>query len=205
MAYSLIIAVIWTPNPLQHVLYWIAFTAILVTTILRGEDLTTLGVGRGGFASSLWIVGIALTFAAVTAWAAYRLHTLHSLFGQAPLSAHIWGYFIWAVMQQFLLQSYFLPRFLRLASNRFLAVLCVALLFAIAHIPNPVLTVATFAWGLCCCFLFLRHRNIYTLGLAHGILGICFAITVPDHLHHHMRVGLGYLHYHQRFAAPPHP
>jgi membrane protease YdiL (CAAX protease family) len=78
------------------------------------------------------------------------------------------------------------------------------LLFAIAHIPNPVLTVATFIWGFCCCLLFLRYRNVYTIGIAHGILGICFAITVPDRFHHHMRVGLGYLHYHQRLSARPH-
>ena len=49
------------------------------------------------------------------------------------------------------------------------------------------------------CPFFLRYRNLYALGLAHGILGLCVAITVPDALHHHMRVGLGYLRY-----RPPH-
>ena len=203
LTYGLILAVIWTPNPLQRVLYWTAFAVVLVTTLLRREDLTTMGLGLQGFLPSLWIIGLALALAAITAWTALRLHTLHPLFGQAPLFAHIWGYFIWAVMQQFLLQSYFLSRFLRLTSSRWRAVAAVALLFAIAHIPNPVLTFTTFALGLCCCLLFLRYRNIYTLGIAHGILGICFAITVPDHFHHHMRVGWGYLHYHQRFESKP--
>ena len=204
LAYGLIIAVIWTPNPLQRLLYWTAFATILVITLLRREDLNTLGLGRRGFASSLWIVALALAVAAFTVWAAFRGHTLHSLSGQAPLFGHVWGYFIWAVMQQFLLQSYFLARCLRLTPNRWLAVLSVALLFAIAHIPNPVLTIATFIWGFCCCLLFLRYRNVYTIGIAHGILGICFAITVPDRFHHHMRVGLGYLHYHQHLSARPH-
>jgi hypothetical protein len=27
------------------------------------------------------------------------------------------------------------------------------------------------------------------------MLGLCFAICVPDSLHHHLRVGLGYLRY----------
>jgi len=204
LAYGLIIAVIWTPNPLQRVLYWIAFAAILGMTLLRGDDLTTLGLRQRGFASSLWIVALAFAVAAFTVWAAFRLQTLHSLFGHASFLTHVWGYFVWAIMQQFLLQSYFLTRFLRLTSNRWLAVLFVALLFAMAHIPNPVLAVATFVWGICCCVLFLRYRNIYTLGLAHGILGICFAVTVPDHFHHHMRVGLGYLRYHQRSSPRPH-
>ena len=204
LAYGLILAVIWTPNPLQRVLYWTAFAAILVTTLLRRENLVTLGLGPRGFASSLWVVGTALAAAAGITWAAFRLHTLHPLFGQAPVFAHIWGYIVWAIMQQFLLQSYFLARCLRLTQSRWLAVVAVALLFAIAHIPNPVLTLATFVWGIFCCILFLRYRNLYTLGIAHGILGICFAVAVPDHFHHHMRVGLGYLHYHQRPSIRPH-
>jgi hypothetical protein len=46
------------------------------------------------------------------------------------------------------------------------------------------------------CVLFLRYRNIYALGLAHGILGLCVAIIVPDSIQHHMRVGIGYYRYH---------
>jgi membrane protease YdiL (CAAX protease family) len=205
VAYGLILAVIWTANPLQRILYWAAFATVLVLTLLRREDLITLGLGRSGFTSSLWIVGVAVSLAALTMWSAFKLHTLHSLFGQAPLLAHLWGYFVWALMQQFLLQSYFLARCLRITSARWVAVAIVALLFGIAHIPNPILIVATLVWGICCCALFLRYRNLYTLGIAHGILGICFAVTVPDHIHHHMRVGLGYLHYHQRFSVRHRP
>ena len=205
LAYGLILAVIWTPGPLQRILYWTAFVFILVVTLLRREDLATLGLGMRGFVSSLWIVVVALLFAAASWWTASRLHTLHPLSGQTSLFAHVWGYFVWAVMQQFLLQSYFLARILRLTSSRWLAVICAALLFAIAHIPNPVLTLATLAWGICSCILFLRYRNLYTLGIAHGILGICFAVTVPDHFHHHMRVGLGYMRYHRHLAGRPLP
>lgn len=204
LAYCLILAVIWTTNPLQRFFYWTAFAAILITTLLQREDLDAMGLGLRGFAASLWIVGVAFSGGALSVWIAARLHTLHSLFGQTPLFAHLWGYFVWAVMQQFLLQSYFLSRFLRLTSSRWGAVLSVTLLFAIAHIPNPVLTLATLVWGMCCCILFLRYRNIYTLGIAHAVLGICFAIAIPDHLHHHMRVGLGYLRYHQRPEARSH-
>jgi len=205
LAYGLILAVIWTPNPLQHILYWIAFVAILIATLLRREGLTALGLGSRGILPSLWIVAMAIALGAMTIWWAFRFHTLHPLFGRAPLLAHVWGYLIWSVMQQFLLQSYFLARFLRLTSSRWLAVVCVALLFAIAHIPNPVLTFATLVWGICSCILFLRYRNLYTLGVAHAILGICFAISVPDHFHHHMRVGLGYLRYHQRPISRSYP
>jgi hypothetical protein len=49
--------------------------------------------------------------------------------------------------------------------------------------------------GIAACTLFLRYRNLYALGLAHGILDLCIAISVPDAVTHHMMVGLGYLHY----------
>ncbi len=200
LGYSLILAVIWIPNPLQRVLYWITLATILLITLLRREDLKTLGLGTTGLLASLWIVCLALVLAAIAVWAASRLHTLHSLFGQAPLFAHVWGYLIWALMQQFLIQSYFLARFLRLTARRWQAVALTALLFSLAHIPNPLLTVLTLLWGAISCLFFLRYRNLYTLGVAHGILGLCLAVTVPDHIHRHMRVGLGYLRYHQRPA-----
>ena len=69
-------------------------------------------------------------------------------------------------------------------------------LFSLAHLPNPVLTPVTLVWGIAACVLFLRYRNIYTLGLAHGILGLCVAVIVPDSIQHHMRVGIGYYRYH---------
>jgi membrane protease YdiL (CAAX protease family) len=196
LAYSLILIVIWIPNPLQRILYWITFAIVITLTLLRRESLTTLGLGTTGILRSLWVVGVALLLALLAMGLAFRLHTLHSLFGRAPVVTHAWGYFIWAIMQQFLLQSYFLLRLLRLTSKLWLAVAIATLLFAVAHIPNPVLILLTLIWGLISCLLFLRYRNIYTLGIAHGILGICLAITIPDHIHRHMRVGLGYLHYH---------
>ena len=75
-------------------------------------------------------------------------------------------------------------------------------IFAAAHLPNPILTPVTLLWGLCACFVFLRHRNIYPLAVTHAMLGICVAITVPGPVVHNMRVGLGYMRYHHR-AAPP--
>lgn len=213
LGYGLILTVIWTPNPPQHVLYWITFIVVIGITLLRGEDRAALGLGTAGLKRSLWVVGAALALAAVSAGIAWRMHTLHPLFGTLPLGSHIWGYALWAFLQQFLLQCYFLARLLRLVDARWLAVVLAALLFAIAHLPNPLLTLLTLVWGVTSCLLFLRYRNLYTLGLAHGILGICIAVTVPNHVHRHMRVGLGYLRYHQHHgsgrrpgsSAGPHP
>ena len=102
---------------------------------------------------------------------------------------------IWAFMQQFVLLDFFLLRLLRVLPSRGAAIFAAAALFSIAHLPNPLLTIATLAWGLAACAIFLKYRNLYVLGIAHGILGLCIAVSVPNTIHHHMRVGLGYLRY----------
>jgi len=195
VGYAAILVVIWTPSPLQRVLYWAACALIITLVALRRQNLESLGLIGHNPGRSLWIVGAALLLGASGVFVAERLQTLHSLHGQAPLFSHIWGYLVWSLMQQFLLQIFFLSRLLRLTAPTKAAAI-VAGLFAIAHIPSPILTAATLVWGFCSCLLYLKYRNLYVLGLAHGILGICFAITVPDHFHHHMRVGIGYLNYH---------
>jgi hypothetical protein len=100
--------------------------------------------------------------------------------------------------QQFMLQDYFLIRLLRLMPSKAAAVSTAAILFASAHIPNPVLMLATLLWGVAACILFLRFRDLYSLGVAHCFLGICIGVTVPAHIHHGMRVGLGYRQYRPR-------
>jgi len=60
-----------------------------------------------------------------------------------------------------------------------------------------VLILVTFFMGLAACLLFLRYRNLYPLAIAHAILGITLAITLPNSIIRNMRVGLGYLTYTQ--------
>lgn len=196
VAYALILAAIWTLNPWQRVFYWAAIVWAVVTTWIHRPSWTALGLGIAGLVRSLWVVGAASLFAGLAVFTASELHTLHRLHGPLPLFSHVWGYLIWAVMQQFLLQIYFLLRLMRLLPGKIAPVLAAAFCFSLAHLPNPVLTPVTLVWGIVACILFLRYRNIYALGLAHGILGLCVAVIVPDSVQHHMRVGIGYYRYH---------
>ena len=155
-----------------------------------------LGLRLSGLRSSLWITAGGLLFAGLLVGIALELHTLHPLHGAGSLELHIAGYLLWAFEQQFILQDYFLLRLLRILPSESAATITAAVLFSTAHLPSPVLTAATLAWGIVSCALFLRYRNLYALGLVHGILGLCVAISVPNAITHHMTVGLGYLHYH---------
>lgn len=196
VGYALILAVIWSPHVTQHWLYWVGFAFIIGSSLLRLDLLKRSGLGARGFLSSLWVVIAALTMGAFAVLVARDVGTYHPLYSPPPFLIHVSGYVIWAFLQQFILQGYVLLRLLRLGLSPRRAVVVAAVMFTCAHIPNPVLMPLTLVWGLLSCLLFLRYRNLYTLGLAHGILGICIAVTVPNALQHHMRVGMGYFHYH---------
>lgn len=140
------------------------------------------------------ILPAAIALASLSIFVAAKIGTLHPLYKGG--FAHISGYVLWTIYQQFLLQDSFMDRLLRLVSSDTAAVTIAGTLFALAHLPNLVLTAATLVWGIVSCALFRKYRNLWALGMAQGLLGLCFAICVPDALHHHLRVGLGYLRYH---------
>jgi len=195
VAYGLIMMVEWTPRPLQRVL-WIVAVAGLVIIVWRSFDgWQAMGFRAANFARSLWIVGAALTLAAIAIVVALRMHTLLVPDGVLAFLATYCAYAIWTGVQQLLLQGVFLLRFLRLIPRPAAAALTASALFAAAHLPNPVLIPITFIWGFAACLHFLRYRNIYPLMIAHAILGITVAMTVPGPVDHNMRVGLGYLTY----------
>ncbi len=194
LGYGVVIGVIWMPDHLQRIFSPIAFVLTLAVVLARRQSWDELGLGWHGLTASLWILPAAITLAALSAFVAAKIGTLHPLY-KADF-AHVSGYVLWTIYQQFLLQDYFMDRLLRLLSNESAAVTLAGALFAAAHLPNLVLTGATLVWGIVSCALFRRYRNLWALGLAQGLLGLCFAVCVPDALHHHLRVGLGYLRYH---------
>jgi membrane protease YdiL (CAAX protease family) len=194
LGYGLIIGIIWSPESAQAILTPIALALTLAVVLVRRPSRDDLGFGRCGLVQSLWILPAAVALSALSVLVAAKIGTLHPLYKPDP--GHVIGYVLWTIYQQFLLQDYFMDRLLRLGVSSSLAVIVAGVLFSAAHMPNLVLAAATLVWGIVCCALFRRYHNIWMLGLAQGLLGLCFAVCVPDSLHHHLRVGLGYLRYH---------
>jgi membrane protease YdiL (CAAX protease family) len=211
IGYSLILVVIWTPSPWQRWFYWLAIAFIVTATWRSFEGWVAMGLRLTNLLRALWIPGVALLAAAIAVVVATHLHTLRPWRGTIDFIQRFWGYALWAFAQQFLLLDYFLLRLLRLIPDGRLAAVTAAAIFALAHLPNPILTPITFAFGLASCALFLHYRNLYPLAIAHVIFGICIAIALPGPVTHNMRVGLGYLTYrpnhghHHRIQLSPQP
>jgi hypothetical protein len=198
VGYGLILITVWTPRPWQSLLSWAALVWVLLATGISFDGWSAMGLRIPGSMRSLWVIGAALLLAAAAVTVAARLNTLQLPVRLDTIVKRYWGYAIWTFLQEFLLLDFFLLRLLRLLPERKAAAIAAAGLFALAHLPNPILTLATLIWGFVACRLFLQYRNVYILAMAHAILGICISVTVPGSVHHNMRVGLGYL-----FYSPP--
>jgi hypothetical protein len=195
VGFLLIMLTVWTPRPLQTRLFWISAAWLVICTVM--------GLGRNGLprlrlpslkVSACMIASGLLLAAGVVALAA-AAGTLHGLFGVTDPLRHAGGYICWAIIQQYIQQTFFFARFEQVTRNGLLASGLTALLFGVAHLPNPVLAPVTFLGGWVLSELFRRYRSVLPLGIGHGLVGMAIALSVPDHIQHHMRVGLGYLRY----------
>lgn len=193
VGYGAIVGTIWSPEHLQRILSPIVLLLTLGMLLARRQSRKNLGFDWLSFIRSAWILLAAIALGLISALVAAKVGTLHPLYKSD--FTHITGYVLWTIYQQVLLQDFFMNRLLRLGLNASTAITLAGTLFAAAHLPSPWLTAATLIWGILSCALFRRYRSVWALGLAQGILGLCFAICVPDALHHHLRVGLGYLRY----------
>ena len=192
LVFALIMLAVWTPpGRINTVSNLFAALCILWFTVRSRYSVRELGLARPGSGAVATVVcGAFLVVAIVGIGSA--IHNLGP--AQRVPWERVWKYALWALEQQFILQSFFYVRMESLLGSR-RAVWGAALLFCLAHLPSPVLTLMSFIGGLLFCEMFRRYRNIFPLGLVHAVLGLTIAASLPDSLLHHMRVGIGYLLY----------
>ncbi|MGZ4788565.1 MAG: CPBP family glutamic-type intramembrane protease [Terriglobales bacterium] len=187
---------LWSEGATQVRWYLAALVVLAGCVLLSHPRADELGISLHGIRDTAWVIPFALVICAASVFAAAKLGTLSLLYGPKPVYWHSIFYAIWALEQQFILNSFFYNRFELLLGNTMSAVFTTALLFSLMHIPNPVLVPATFLGGLLFVESFRRWRNIYPLAIAHAMFGLTLAITFPTHWIRHMRVGLGFLRFH---------
>lgn len=195
VAYVLLERALWSSR-LAHRNRWalIAIITVFLFVLIDRPSIRRMGLGLPTtFGASLvlavsFATAIALIF--FTRWAG----------GQIPENPtwptlHLtWQYFVWALIQEFILQCFFFTRCEELFGSS-TAVWVAATLFASAHLPSPILTTFTLIAGLFFCEIFRLYRSIYPIGIMHAVLGLTVSVTMPNSLLHNMRVGIGYLRY----------
>lgn len=200
IVYGLIECALWSPHLRERDRWaWAAAIAIFVFVALDAAlsdepALRRLGLGLPTTFGAAVVLAVSLVISL------FLLSMVHWAGGYVPANgiwpniSQNWAYVIWALIQEFVLQSFFFTRCEDLFGGS-AAVWIAATLFAAAHLPNPLLTTFTFIAALSFCSMFRMYRSIYPIAVMHALLGLTVAMTMPDSLLHHMRVGIGYLRY----------
>ena len=193
LAFGLILVAVWTlQGSFNRAVVLLATCLILASTVAGQWGWRELGLARPLRGAAV-VLGSGILLVAVISAAGAVVRVLGP--PQALPWNKAWQYAIWALAQEFILQSFIYVRLESVFGAR-RAVLYASLLFAVAHIPSPLLTILSLLGALFFCEMFRRYRNLYPIGLVHGALGLSIAASLPDSLLHHMRVGIGYLMYH---------
>lgn len=193
--YGTLEAALWTGGALQSLFIVLTVALTITWSFSERHPWPDLGLAPGSIRRGWWIAPVGAAIAGLILLAAWQWHTLRPPAGGWVVCANVAMSLIWAFAQQFLAQSFFFLHFEYLLGSGKRAVLATALLFASAHIPNPVLVPVTLAGGLILSELFRRNRTLYLLAVAHALVALSLAISVPEPVLHDMRVGLGYLTY----------
>lgn len=188
LMFGLIMAYIWKLRAL-HPSLWILIPALMfVSHLLHHERPRALGFVLRGLPSLLkQLAPVLALIAAVLLTSGALLHTLRPI-GFRGIAFAFAPYLPWGLVQQYVLNGYFLNRLDAALPTRASAVLA-ALLFSAAHAPNPFLMAVTLPLGWCATLLYRRTHNLYLLGIAHAVIGLLLFIVIPDSVSHHLRVG----------------
>jgi membrane protease YdiL (CAAX protease family) len=190
VVFAFLVAAVWTHQGALNSTFSICAAASVVGFAIAGRwSSREMGLTGGltgawkilligaGLCGLIWLAGLGLGFAGA---------------GSPIPFSRSWEYAIWALIQEFILQSLFFTRLESIFGGR-RAMVYSASLYAMAHLPNPVLAPLSFVGGLIFCDLFRRYRNLFPIGIIHAALGVTIAASLPEPWLHHMRVGIGYL------------
>ncbi|MBA3710964.1 MAG: CPBP family intramembrane metalloprotease [Pyrinomonadaceae bacterium] len=172
-----------------------AFAFIIYSQLTRGESWRDLGCRVDNFGAAMRLLLppmlAATIFCLAVGWFNESVNFSRWRGGQTILGMPALG-FLWGLLQQFILQAFINRRAQMIWGAGWKSVLSVAFVFAALHLPNPLLTLATFTGGAVWAAVYQRTPNLFALGLSHSIMTWVLISNIPPAALHGLRVGFKY-------------
>jgi membrane protease YdiL (CAAX protease family) len=179
---------LWSPLPVGILFGIGALWYIAWQVYSAASNARSIGLDLRGALRESWLLGATVALAIAILAAAYFSGSLHQLWGLRHPWLGVAIYICWAFVQEFMLQCFCVPM-LRAMVSRVSSLLLAGVLFAVAHLPNPSLTLVAFFAGVAFTSIYARRKNLYVVALIHAVLGLTLAVSAPEEWFHELRVG----------------
>ena len=189
--FVMIMTYIWGLRSTHHGLWMGILCLMLLSHLVHRERAEGLGFGARNLRVCLREYAPLLGFfALLMLGCGILLQTTRPIGFEQGFLSFAW-YLPWGLVQQYILNGYFMNRLDGVLSAR-AAPLAAAALFSGAHLPNWFLMSVTLLAGYCAARVYRRYKNLYFLGVAHATVGFLLFLVVPDSVTHHLAVGPGW-------------